>query len=45
LDRRVAVLAERIIVPGGALALASSLIASTESSDIDSVIEALLAID
>jgi hypothetical protein len=45
LDRRVALLAERIIVPDGALGMASSLIARTESADIASVTAAMLAID
>jgi hypothetical protein len=45
LDRRVAVVAQRIIVPDGALGLASSLIARTESTDIASVTAAMLAID
>jgi Family of unknown function (DUF5995) len=44
LDRRVALLAERIIVPSGALGLASGLIARTESTDIASITEAMLAI-
>ena len=45
LDRRVAVVAQRIIVPDGALGLASSLIARTESTDIASVTAAMLAIN
>ena len=45
LDRRVTVVARRIIVPDGALGLASSLIARTESSNIASVTAAMLAID
>jgi len=45
LDRRVALLASSIIVPDGALGLATSLIARTESTDIVAVAEALLAID
>ena len=45
LDRRVALLAERIILPDGPLGMASSLIAHTESTDIASVTAALLAID
>jgi hypothetical protein len=44
LDRRVALLASRIIVPDGSLGLASRLIARTESSDIAAVTAALLAI-
>lgn len=45
LDRRVALLAQRIIVPDGALGLASNLIARTESTDIASVTNAMLAIN
>jgi hypothetical protein len=45
LDRRVTLLAQRIIVPDGALGLASSLIARTESTDIAAITGALLAID
>jgi len=45
LDRRVALLASSILVPDGALGLATSLIARTESTDIVAVTEALLAID
>lgn len=45
LDRRVALLAERIIVPDGALGMASNLIARTESADIASITAAMLAID
>lgn len=45
LDRRVTLLGERIIGPDGALGLASSLIARTESTDIASVTRAMLAID
>jgi hypothetical protein len=44
LDRKVALLASRIIVPDGALGLASSLIARTESTDIAAVTAAMLAI-
>jgi hypothetical protein len=44
LDRRVALLASRIIVPDGPLGLASSLIARTESTDIAAVTAAMLAI-
>ncbi|MEO8901635.1 MAG: DUF5995 family protein [Polyangiaceae bacterium] len=44
LDRRVAVLAQSIIGPDGALGLATSLIARTESTDIAAVTDALLAI-
>jgi hypothetical protein len=44
LDRRVALLAQRIIVPDGALGLASSLIARTESVDIATITDAMLAI-
>ena len=45
LDRRVALLAQHIIVPDGALGIASSLIARTESADIVSITAAMLAID
>ena len=45
LDRRVAVLAQRIIVPDGPLGMASILIARTESTDIAAVTRAMLAID
>jgi hypothetical protein len=45
LDRRVALLAKRIIVPDGALGMAIGLIARTESTDIASITEAMLAID
>jgi hypothetical protein len=44
LDRRVALLASAIIVPDGALGMASGLIARTESSDIAAITDALLAI-
>jgi len=44
LDRRVTLLAERIILPEGPLGMASSLIARTESADIAQVTQALLAI-
>jgi hypothetical protein len=44
LDRKVAVIASRIIVPDGVLGLASSLIARTESTDIAAVTAAMLAI-
>jgi len=45
LDRWVTVLAQSIIVPDGALGLASNLIARTESTDIAAVTAALLTID
>lgn len=45
LDRRVALLAQRIIVPDGPLGMASSLIARTESADVTAITEAMLAID
>ncbi|MEO7035107.1 MAG: DUF5995 family protein [Polyangiaceae bacterium] len=44
LDRGVAVLGQGIIGPDGALGLATSLIARTESTDITAVTDALLAI-
>jgi Family of unknown function (DUF5995) len=44
LDRRVALLASSIIVPGGPLGMATGLIARTESPDITAVTNALLAI-
>lgn len=44
LDRRVALLASSIIVPDGALGLASGLIARTESTDVAAVVNQLLAI-
>jgi len=44
LDRRVTLLAQRIIVPDGALSMGSSLIAHTESSDIAAITQAMLAI-
>ena len=45
LDRRVALLGQRIIVPDGPLGMASCLIARTESADIASVTRAMLTID
>lgn len=45
LDRKVALLASSIIVPDGALGMASGLIARTESPDIAAVVNRLLAID
>lgn len=45
LDRRVALLASSILVPDGALGLATGLIARTESTDISAITEAMLAID
>jgi hypothetical protein len=44
LDRKVALLASSIIVPDGALGLASNLIARTEPADVAAVTDALLAI-
>jgi hypothetical protein len=44
LDRRVALLGQRIIVPDGAVGLAIGLIARTESVDLVSITDALLAI-
>ena len=44
LDRRVTLLASRIIMPDGPLGLASSLIARTESTDLAAVTAAMLAI-
>lgn len=44
LDRRVTLLAERIIMPDGPLGMASSLIARTESTDIAAITAAMLAI-
>jgi len=45
LDRRVALLASSIIVPDGALGLATALIARTESTNIAAITEAMLAIN
>jgi hypothetical protein len=44
LDRRAALLAETIILPGGLLGLAFELIASSESTKVTSITDALLAI-
>jgi hypothetical protein len=44
LDRRVALLAERIIIPGGATGLAIDLIARTEACDIAEITDGLLTI-
>lgn len=44
LDRRVALLADRILLPGGASGLALELIASTELDDVPRVTDRLLAI-
>jgi hypothetical protein len=44
LDRRVALLAERVIMPDGVLGLASNLVARSESSDVAAITSALLAI-
>jgi uncharacterized protein DUF5995 len=43
LDRRVALLAERIILPGGHFGLAIDLISRTEAVDVDLITERLLA--
>lgn len=43
LDRRVAMLAERIVAPGGLFGAALDLIARTESGDVHSITERLLA--
>jgi hypothetical protein len=45
LDRRVALLASSILVPDGALGIASGLIARTESADLAAVADALLGIN
>jgi hypothetical protein len=45
LDRRVALLGDHIIVPGGILGLGLDLIARTESPDVAAITDALLAID
>jgi hypothetical protein len=45
LDRRVALLATSIIVPDGALGVATNLIARTESTDIGAITRAMLTID
>lgn len=44
LDRRVALLGERIILPGGPCGLAIDLIARTERSDVRAITDALLAV-
>jgi hypothetical protein len=44
LDRRVTLLADRIILPDGPLGMASGLIARTESTDITAITAAMLAI-
>lgn len=44
LDRRVTLLAERIILPDGPLGLASNLIARTESRDVPAITAALRAL-
>ncbi|MEY2930011.1 MAG: hypothetical protein RL033_760 [Pseudomonadota bacterium] len=43
LDRRVAMLAERIVVPGGLFGAALELIARTESHDVPAITDRLLA--
>lgn len=45
LDRKVAFLAQGIIVPDGPLGAAASLVARTESSDIAAIVQGLLAIE
>lgn len=45
LDRRVTLLADRIILPDGPLGMASGLIARTESNDIGAITNAMLALD
>lgn len=45
LDRRVALLSERIIAPGGPVGLALELIARTEGSDVSSITDAIVAVD
>jgi hypothetical protein len=44
LDRRVALLAERIIVPGGTCGLAIDLISRTENHDVRTITDALLEV-
>jgi len=44
LDRRVALLSERIIAPGGPIGLALELIARSEVSDAPSITDAILAV-
>lgn len=44
LDRRVALLGERIILPGGPCGLAIDLIARTERNDVRAITDALLAV-
>jgi hypothetical protein len=44
LDRRVAILGERIILPGGPCGLAIDLIARTERSDVRAITDALLTV-
>jgi hypothetical protein len=44
LDRRVALLGERIILPGGPCGLAIDLIARTERSDVRAITDALLTV-
>ena len=45
LDRRVALLAERIIVPGGTCGLAIDLISRTENDDVRTITDALLEVN
>jgi len=44
LDRRVAMLGERIVVPGGPCGVAIDLIARTENSDVKAIVDALVAV-
>jgi hypothetical protein len=44
LDRRAALVGDRLILPGGALGLALQLIADTESRDVVAVTQALIAL-
>jgi hypothetical protein len=44
LDRRVALLGERIILPGGPCGLAIDLIARTERNDVAAITDAMLAV-
>jgi hypothetical protein len=44
LDRRVALLGERILLPGGLVGSAIDLISHTESDDVSSIVDGLLAV-
>jgi hypothetical protein len=44
LDRRAALVGDRLILPGGPLGLALQLIADTESRDVVAVTEAIIAL-